>query len=186
MPAKVMLVPGMKPRGLSTKLVEVVDGPIAALGLHRGGIVEACLRCPRPADHAPQVRTDRLRPPLLKVWQACAFLRRVLAPPGVGVGEQLLDRLRHFRFRGFAGRRLLRHGDVVAGLGRLGRCEDRAGRDVDRKHAKERAQDRAMILLTSKESIAGKARAAFSRNKQAAADCGGAQIAGLPRCWQPV
>src|SRR6516165_11511378 len=126
---------------IGDELVELVDGPIAALRLHRGGIVEARLRRLSTADHAIEVGADQVAPALGEGVAGRAFLGRVLAAADVGLGKQLLDRLLFFRLRGLAGRRLLRHPDLVAGLGRLHRREDGAGGDVDREHAETGAQD---------------------------------------------
>jgi len=41
-----------------------------------------------------------------------------------------------------AGRGVLLHGDLVAGLGRLRRREDGSGRDIERQHAEEREHHR--------------------------------------------
>src|SRR5213594_3214409 len=51
---------------IGDELIEILDGPVAALRLHGAGIVEAGLRCPLTADHAPQIRTDQVAPPLVE------------------------------------------------------------------------------------------------------------------------
>src|SRR5262249_59794922 len=49
---------------IGNELAELVDGPIAALRLHRGGIVEPRLRRLRPADHGIPVGPDHVAPAL--------------------------------------------------------------------------------------------------------------------------
>src|SRR5437773_12521949 len=51
---------------IGDELIEILDGPVAALRLHGAGIVEAGLRCPLTADHAPQIRTNQVAPPLVE------------------------------------------------------------------------------------------------------------------------
>src|SRR5215813_11629652 len=55
---------GNKAARIGNELVELVDGPIAALRLHRGGIVEPRLRRLRTADHAIEVGPDQIAPAL--------------------------------------------------------------------------------------------------------------------------
>src|SRR5262249_60536293 len=78
---------------LDDQLVEAIDRQLAALPLHRRGIVEAGLGCPRTADHAPQIGTDQIAPALVEGVAGLAFLGGVLPAFRVGVGEALLGRL---------------------------------------------------------------------------------------------
>src|SRR4029453_5212179 len=98
----------------------------ATLGLERGGIFEARLRCLRPAEHAPQIGANQVSSALVEGVAGLAFLGRVLAAAQVGLGKELLDRLLLLLLRWLAGRGLLRHDDLVAGFGGLSRREDGA------------------------------------------------------------
>src|ERR1700754_2998711 len=58
---------GNKARGIGDELVEVVKGPVAALCLHGGREVEACLALPLLlADDAVEVGADAVRSALLE------------------------------------------------------------------------------------------------------------------------
>ena len=59
-PAKVILVPGMSFFGLARKWKMLLGRPVAAVRRHRVGVGEALDRADRPADHAVQVRADRV------------------------------------------------------------------------------------------------------------------------------
>jgi 3-deoxy-manno-octulosonate cytidylyltransferase (CMP-KDO synthetase) len=76
-----------------------------------------------------------------------ALLRRSRPAVDGRGGKQFFDRLVGRRGRALATRRLLRHGDLVSGLGRLFRREEGAGRDVQREDEKAGAEHRAENLV---------------------------------------
>src|SRR5262245_37673831 len=185
-PGKGHVGPGNVSARIGDELVEVVDGPVAALRLHCGGIIEPGHRALRATDDTPEIGTHEIGSALGEVVAGRAFLGRVRPFLDAGFWEQLVDRDLRLRRLGGAARLLLRHHDVVARLGQLAWREDGAGGDVDAQHAETCAEDGTEDLVQF-EGVHRPGLAREGRREAAAAGgCGGAQIAGLPPRWQPL
>ena len=65
---------------IGKELIELVQGPLAALGLHGGRIVEARLRRAGPADDAPEIGPDPVRAALFEGVAGLALILAVVWP----------------------------------------------------------------------------------------------------------
>src|SRR5258707_6878331 len=112
--------------GVGQELVELVEGPVAALALQRGRVVETGSGRFRPAHDVPEVGAHLVGTALLEAVAGDAGLGGRFAALGARTREQHLDRLGSGRGRGamVAGRRVLLHRDLVAPLGLLPRRGD--------------------------------------------------------------
>ena len=95
--------------GLRTgeEMVEILEGPVAALGLHAVGIAKARDRALGTIDDAEKIGTDLGAGALLEIVAGLAGLGAGLALRNVGLGEPLGDRRDRRRRSGgaFAARR---------------------------------------------------------------------------------
>src|SRR5665213_1854467 len=115
------------------ELVQFLVGPLAALGLHGGGEVEAAaILAALVADDIPQVGADPVRAALFEGVTGLALLGSRLALFDRGLGQQHFDRLLRLLGGGLV-RGGLFHRDGVTGLGRLFRYENRPGADAERE-----------------------------------------------------
>jgi hypothetical protein len=88
------LVPGANAFGLFSQSLRFCQSQVAALGLERVGEGEAvCARADALAEHAPQIRTERVRAALRGVVAGGALLEHVGALRRIGAGEVEGDRL---------------------------------------------------------------------------------------------
>src|SRR5690242_10374792 len=79
--------------GIGDELVELLEIPLAALGLHRGRIVEPRLGRAVAADDTPEIGTDAVRTALLEGVAGLTNLGGGLALLHGGRLQQFLDRL---------------------------------------------------------------------------------------------
>src|SRR5882672_5664870 len=82
------------------ELVELVEGPVAALGLQRGRVVEAGHGRLRPTDDVPEIGAHLVGTALLEAVAGDAGLGGGFAALGARTREQHLDRLGSGRGRG--------------------------------------------------------------------------------------
>src|SRR3954451_14873665 len=123
--------PGDRSSRVGNELIDVVDGPVAALGLERGGVIEPPFRGFRTPDDAPQVRSYQRPPALVEGVASRAFLSGVLATAGISAGKKLLDRLLWLLLLGLSPRFLLRHHDLIPRFGRLRGRKNCPRRDIN-------------------------------------------------------
>src|SRR5204863_1832113 len=108
--------------------VEVFRRPVALLGLHRRGIVEARLRSLLPANNAPEIGTDAVRLALAEGMAGSAFFRSIFPAADIGAGKPHRQRfLGGGRLARLAVAVLLQRRDLVARLFGIVRREYRAG-----------------------------------------------------------
>src|SRR4051812_41095777 len=118
------------------ELVELVEGPVAALALQRGRVVETGDRRFRPAHDVPEIGAHLVGAALLEAVAGDAGLGSRFTALRARIRKQHFDRLGRGRCGAMiAGGRVLLHRDLVAGLGRLRGGEDGAGRDIERQNA---------------------------------------------------
>jgi hypothetical protein len=76
-----------------------------------------------------------------------AFLSGILSAANVRLGQKLFDGLLRRGLGRFLAGGMLRNDDVVSGLGRLLRSEDRAGGDVNAQYGKAGAENGTQNLV---------------------------------------
>jgi len=127
---------------IGQEFAEFVEGPFAALGLHRGREFEAAAFPALAADDAPKIWADPVGAALLDGMTSLALLGGRFALVDRGLGQPHRQRL-FFRDRLFLPAFPALDRDGVAGLGRLLRREQGAGADIEREHDQAGAEDGA-------------------------------------------
>jgi len=167
------------------KLEQFVEGPTAALGLHRAGIVEARHRVAGAADHAIKRRADLVDLGAAGVVALLALAEMALPLAASAAGSTVPQSgiASSAGGGGAAAGGFFNHAlDDIAGLGGFFRLIDDLGRHLDDQDEQHAAQDRANDLVPLKGIHAGLLPKPVLTSGPAAGEYG----ATLPRPPRPV
>src|SRR6185437_14778163 len=124
--------PGDIATRVGQEFVKFVEGPLAALGLHGGGEVEAATAfATLIADDIPEIRPDTVGAALLEGVAGLALLGGRLALFDRRRSQQILDRLLRRLGRGAFVAALFLGRDCVTGLGRFLGGKNSTGSDIE-------------------------------------------------------